>query len=199
MPCTVQIRDDILAFYNSCQAVRDLLPRPGYADGDTKWYSFMVSRQHYWKDLVNKYMFCNSELDVDRVTRPITAENILAHKCPERPALIPCAKSCLMHRKRVHKYTDPIVLCIDGSGKCAACNCIFHSRIRVLRHVMDRRNSSCREVILRLPPISNTDFLALVMKDRSECKIARRNGHSHPLARLNVLKADGKRIGHVQS
>ena len=128
---------DMLALYNSCQAVRDLLPRPGYADGDTKWYSFMVSRQHYWKDFVNKYTIFNSEQDADRVTRPITAENILAHKCPECPALFPCAKSCLMHRKRVHNYTDPIVLRIDGSGKCAARNFIFHSRIRVLRHVMD--------------------------------------------------------------
>ena len=104
----------------------------------------------------------------------------------------------LVHRKSAHAFIDPIVLRIDDSSVCAGCHCQFHSRIRVTRHVMDRRNSKCREQVLRLPPLPQDVLNKLVEIDRAERKSARQKGHSHPTARVQARTASGKAIGHVQ-
>ena len=104
----------------------------------------------------------------------------------------------LVHRKSAHKFVDPIVLRVDASGVCPGCNGIFHTRLRVIRHVMDRRCVKCRDVVAGLAPQPLNVFDERVLKDRLERKSARQNGHSHPTARVQARTAQGKAIGHVQ-
>ena len=183
---------------NGSRPVRDLLPLPGYLESDARWHNFMVDNRDRWTELVNGYVFFGSELDVDRmVTAPSNA--LLAHSCPDCPMLFPCQKSLLLHRKRAHAFIEPVILRIGPSGVCAGCHGTFHTRLRVIRHVMERRNEACRKVIIGMPPLARNEFDTLVQADRTARKAARQNGHSHPLAQKQARTADGKATGHVQS
>ena len=88
---------------------------------------------------------------------------------------------------------------LNADGVCPACQTYFHSRLRVIAHVNDRRNKLCK------PQLLSGEFVQISAEVASELdggeriarKEARRLGHSHPVAVQSARKANGKRVGSV--
>ena len=88
---------------------------------------------------------------------------------------------------------------MDASGICPVCKGIFVVRYRCIRHIDDRRNHRCKAALesgafARMPAERVAELDAILPK---ECRDARNNCHSHPIAAGPARNAIGKRVGHV--
>ena len=120
--------------------------------------------------------------------------------CGECQRNFPSNKALEQHARVIHGARTPIKQFVDASGICPVCTCNFRTRMRVISHLGDPRRPKCRDVILagQLPAVSAAAREALDALDREALKAARHAGHSHALAVASAVRADGKRIGHVQ-
>ena len=100
----------------------------------------------------------------------------------------------------MHRYRDPIRSYVDGSGKCLWCGAFFHTRLRVLAHMNDRRNTICKPHILEstFPKLAEHVVLELEARDAEMRRAGLKSGHTHPIAQGSAVSKEGKRVGHVQ-
>ena len=81
------------------------------------------------------------------------------------------------------------------------CKTIFHTRLRLLAHLSDKRRTACQSAILDAPdvyrPLSDERISELDALDRVTRSDARQRGHTHPVACRTAVTAEGKRIGRV--
>ena len=86
------------------------------------------------------------------------------------------------------------------SGIGPVCKTVFHTLLRVLAHIADKRKPRCREALLNGPwPVATDECLRhSEAEDRVARTEAKRNGHSHATAVSSAVTASGKRIGYVK-
>ena len=108
-------------------------------------------------------------------------------------------KALSLHASKLHGRRNELRLYLDGDGKCPARNGVFHSRLRALAHLTDRRNISCKEVVASgiLPRISDEKAADFAELDRVAIAVARKEGRSHPIAEKSARTAGGKHVGYV--
>ena len=158
----------------------------------------MESNSLKWHALVSEYSFEQSCLDRVPICVQIGNASARTFVCPDCCACFSNSKAQLQHRRVVHQYRDPVLQRVDGTGVCYACSITFHTRLRVIAHVCDRRNNVCKPWILEHCPALSPPVLAdLEAQDREARRSARKQGHTHAIATSHAKRADGKFIGRV--
>ena len=81
-----------------------------------------------------------------------------------------------------------------------ACQTNFITRLRVLKHVCDKRRTKCSKRILsgEFPTVSKEALVFLEDADRASKRAAKRGGHTSVPALGQAKRADGRKIGRAQ-
>ena len=89
----------------------------------------------------------------------------------------------------------------DSNGVCIACGTNFHSRLRLLAHLVDKRRPKCRDQILfgNFHKNCHEKVLKLDIEDRVARRAAKQQGHTHAIAVGSATRADGSLIGRVSA
>ena len=89
----------------------------------------------------------------------------------------------------------------EADGLCPICKTCFNSRLRLLAHLSDTRRPKCRDKLLcgTATPLSQKRIAVLDELDKVTRRNAQRLGQTHPVAIGSAVRANGKRIGHVQA
>ncbi len=82
---------------------------------------------------------------------------------------------------------------------CPVCKTNFHTRLRVLAHLSDKRRTSCSSALVAgaHPRLASEEVLRL-NQIAEAWRNARRDGHTHAIAVMSAVTEAGKRIGHVR-
>ena len=127
----------------------------------------------------------------------------LVFKCDEcvSSKCLATEQALLQHKRIAHKWRDPILKFIDGSGTCPICRTCFVTRLRVLAHVTGKRRDKCRRLILDgdLPTLTDEQLANLEGADREARNEARKLGRTHAIACNSARLVNGKRVGRVQN
>ena len=105
-----------------------------------------------------------------------------------------------MHMRTKHNVRPDMRYYVDGSGRCPVCLTVLHTRLRVLRHLWDkRRNIACRKAIVdgAIARLETEEVEALDDLDKAERKAAKATGHTRPIARGAARKHSGKLTGRA--
>jgi len=108
-------------------------------------------------------------------------------------------KALGQHCRVKHKAKHPMSLFAPISGICLACRTDFKTRLRLMRHLCDKRRPKCRHAIESggFQPLTNEEVEVVVVAERALLKEARSQGHSHVLAKSEARRADGRIAGRV--
>ena len=173
LPWTVQVRND-LAFLQSYHSPKlDALGCPT-AQAKT-WAEFMKAFPEEWKELVAAVSFCGAMLPVAPNTPPPghNAGTFFCELCVERPVCFKTRKGLEAHLRTKHAKTTGLDCYVDDSGVCPVCNQNFHTRLRVLHHVREKRVRArtkrllCRDALLSgaFLVVSSTKLVQLRKRD----------------------------------
>ena len=103
------------------------------------------------------------------------------------------------HQRAKHKQLNDLRFYVNADGKCLVCKTKFHSRIRYLAHLSDRRRTVCSDQIREgtFRKIAATKVAQLDLDDRVARREAQRAGHSHPIAQKSATRRNGSAVGRV--
>ena len=109
-------------------------------------------------------------------------------------------QALLQHMRIKHKAKIVISAFIDGSGVCPACKTCLVTRLRVLKHLSDKRRTKCSDRILggEFAMVGRDELVKLDEIDRTAKREAWRSGHTSVPAVGQAKKSDGRRVGHAQ-
>ena len=160
-------------------------------------WSALMRDAKMWHDVVYKINFTNSILDSKQA---VSTSVQLAFKCDDCSKCFATQQALHQHKRIAHKWRDPIVKFIDGSGLCPVCGTHFVSLLRMLAHVTDFRRDRCRNIILeRSFPAQTDKQLALLEAAGEQAREdARSHGRSHAIAQGSSRRSCGMRICHVR-
>ena len=197
LPWISQIKSDLKFVFASVAGARMSLPHPD--NHANRWLEFMTESSHAWKCIVDRISFVDSRVDKLDIGDELAAPAVLQFVCDACGEKFANNKALSLHSQKVHGRRNELRLYLDESGKCPACNGAFQSRLRAFAHLSDRRNTRCKEVIASGMVARISDELAAKLDecDRIARTLARKHGHSHPIAEKSARTADGKRTGRV--
>jgi hypothetical protein len=198
MPWTKQLRGDLDVLYRTVPGVREILPEPTDAK---RWFDFWVAQPFQWEKLVSLLCYSDSVCDPVACVVPSADKTPLAVACEMCPAPCPAFKSqkaLAQHQRVAHGLKSEARLYADGGGVCGSCGTCFHTRLRLLSHLSDKRRAKCLDWLKQnRPPLSAKRVDVLDEADRASRNEARKAGHTHAIARVSARTAQGKRIGYV--
>ena len=163
---------------------------------------FIRDKPHDWTALVDKFSFLHSALDRQEAPANdgIPVGNYVCQECVGESRAFSTQRALDQHRRRVHGKRSGIRVYVDGSGCCPVCKTYFHTRLRVLAHLSDKRRRRCSDILENgfYEPLDPQVILELERADNEALRSAKRDGHSHAIAIGSATTHDGKRIGHVR-
>ena len=165
------------------------------------WIKMMRDDPAGWSNAIGCMHFSQSVCDA-RVDRPAHVEAlVLACKCDRCEAAFPTQRALMSHMRAKHKVRARQRFYAGADAVCVACGTAFHTRLRLLAHLCDRRRTKCWQAIMnqpdKFPPLPGTEVEALDDLDREARRLAWKAGHTHPVAVGSAVTSGGKRIGHV--
>ena len=161
------------------------------------WWSLICDFPNEWKDLVQLYFTTSEDYN-------FSASAARVPESREIPALFSCelcGYTCDQYRKLAnHRWAKHRIKCdvskfIGHVTRCPACQVEFHERVRLIRHLSERRirskhrTETCSQVILSnaFAPVSAPNLYKLELKDAEKRKQARRMGFSSVLSTQPAL------------
>ena len=100
-----------------------------------RWYQFISSDPSSFKNVVDRYVACNSGFAWDAPAASVPATVIPElNQCPHCSCFF-TARQLPGHLFKAHKIKNPLRRKIAGS-KCLCCNKEFHSRNKLIHHVL---------------------------------------------------------------
>ena len=173
---------------------------PSLRQGPQAWLGLLRDAAK-WAQILDKVCFHESCLD--RAALPEHSEPCagrgLGHQCPVCPARFPSERALASHCRAKHGHRLAVKQHIDGSGVCPACGTNFHTRLRCIARLSDKRPPPCTAwVLANVPPLPPTVVAQLNEQDRAAKREAWAQGRTRPLARGAATTRDGKRIGHCR-
>jgi len=192
LPWVQQIMLDMETLYRSWGEHDKKLPPPGVAQ--IAWWRFMYHSPSQWKAWVSDIFFSNSILD-KTVAGPALSAMFACHLCVG--VNFATNQALLQHLRTKHKLKQQIATFVDGSGVCPACKSKLHTRLRVLKHLSDKRRRSCANQILSgdFAPVDADTLAKLEDDDRQAIRAARHDGHTSVPAVGQAVRSDGRRVG----
>ena len=164
-----------------------------------EWISFILDCPMRWKSVVNSVHFFDSVCDP--TPRSASCHLFKQLCCQQCAAAFASERALQSHIRRKHGIRCLQRLYIDENGQCPVCGTLFHTRLRCLAHLCDKRRTKCWDQLR-----GNTDsfaslpvdrVIALDAADRTAKREPLKAGHTHVLAQGSAVTAAGKRIGHV--
>ena len=158
------------------------------------WLNLMHDFPSAWRELIDKYVMCESVFDEDRRDRSSAASKVAvggAFPCSMCcPAIaLKSQKALDQHQRRFHNIRSDIPAYIDDSGVCPACGVNLFARAKVITHACETRfrghaartGLRCKDIILsgRFPRLESDRLERLNLRDRGLLNEARRSGHTH--------------------
>ena len=176
------------------------MPHP--EENPLELFGFISNCEHEWAALIDKYTYLHSVLDRDasNMTSAAGSNAFVCTRCSGSSHSFASQKALDQHCRRVHGIKSSIREFVDGSGICPVCETNFHTRLRVLAHLSDKRRTKCSSALQsgtfeRLP---STEVTRLDQADAQARRAARKNGHTHALAIRSAVTKSDKRIDHVR-
>ena len=199
IPWTGVIRTDLQEMWirsRTCARLPDPQTHP------SSWHSFMLSDR--WHNAVCDVHSSHSALD-KIVTRtsgssPSPLLSFSCNLCSDGVHHFAFAtkKALMSHQRSKHGMKSNARLYADADGICAWCQNCYVTRLRVLRHLTDRRSSCLNKLVSAGSPVLDDARVSYLDNiDRGLRRQAQRAGRAHPVAAGSATKADGKRIGRV--
>ena len=127
------------------------LHMPDPATEPEKLVEFVAGSPDEWNDLVNRFSYLHSQLDIVARDSADDAHGAFGHACtlcPVPQPSFPTVKALEQHARVVHGARLEARWYVDGSGRCPVCETTFNARLRVLAHLSDKRRPKCREALL---------------------------------------------------
>ena len=177
----------------SCQRLPDPATEP------VPWFELM-ERKTEWSQALACFNL------VEFHTNDIPACNLrdCAHakvKCTECERVFSNEKAFLAHQRAKHGMRVEQRFFSNFEGICQVCKGQFHTHARLLRHLTDRRRTTCWAAIQNAPAefikLSEQEVTKLDTWYRDQKRLASQQGHSHILSSKPARTASGKCIGHV--
>ena len=104
-------------------------------------------------------------------------------------------KSLILHEQSQHGRRSALRYFAGADATCGACKVCFGTRLRLLKHLSDKRRPRCREVVVSsIVPLSDDEVLRLDELDRVARQDARNDGLSYVPSCSQIFK-DGKALG----
>ena len=168
-------------------------------DNGILWSEFISNDKQRWCDIVGSIFFIESCLDAKPVSQSAVT-TFVCYKCSDCPSFL-TSKALEQHNRVKHKSIHAMAYFSPLDGVCLVCKSNFHTRLRVFRHMCDRRRPKCRDVVLtgNFTPLSASEIEEAMVQERSSLKHARSLGHRHVLAIVEARTSDGRIIGRVSS
>ena len=127
----------------------------------------------------------------------------LAFPCPTCGEIFTSHRGMTCHSQRKHGTRVEQRFYADTNGTCVVCKCNFRSRIRLIKHLKDRR-SQCWPTIAADPGLYSKSRLPserVKILDVDDARLRReacRAGHIQPIAEGPALRAGGSIVGRVR-
>ena len=161
------------------------------------WLSLIKGSPDRFVSMMDSVFFTSSICD--RVQLRSDSNQRGAFVCTECPDPQPCfksEKSLILHKQGSHGRRSQMRFYAPQSGICAVCGVCLQTRLRLLKHLSDRRRDFCRSRIKdAMTPLSPSEVARLDSLDSAARKAARGLGHSSVPSTAQARTALGKRIG----
>ena len=176
---------------------------PDPCDSAEAWTQIMIGFPQEWKCLVRSFIFFESPTDPRtlRERRGAALKRSMVHftceVCGDMSPAFATQKGLDTHMRTKHHQRTCVSKYIDASGICPCCNVNVNNRVRVLRHVAEKRcrarikYRSCRERILsdEFPEIHSQILEQVFEKDKQLRAAARKQGRTQVLAETHAKRS----------
>ena len=167
------------------------------------WSYIMYNFRDEWSCIVHKYVYFESPSDRSKVKERKLAllANAEVHLrcalCGDQSELFATQRGLDAHMRRVHKWRTTLSQYIDDSGICPVCHVNFHNRVRVLKHVCEKRcrakvkYQTCHQRLTNGEfPVVDADVLTSAFaQDKRLRAEAKKRGRSQVIATLPAKRA----------
>ena len=114
--------------------------------------------------------------------------------CAAPQPAFPTSKALAQHMRIKHKMRNAVRCYVDESGVCPACRNVYHTRYRVLTHLMNPKKPACKQFVLNSGQVRAlpTDVVQkLDVMDKIAIREARKQGHTHPKVTKPAVRSHG--------
>ena len=199
LPWVSLILKDLQLIWKSvslCSGLGD--PRTSFHD----WISFMRDGPR-WKSALASLCFIDELHALEQDTLDVVQQGHLSFKCSSCSKTFATARARDAHARVAHQTKVPQRFFTNAHGTCQVCKTTFHTYQRLLRHLCDSRRDRCWKEICKSPhlfeKLSDEELDSLIEANRLACTEARRNGLSHPVAKMSARTSACKRIGRTSA
>jgi hypothetical protein len=166
-------------------------------DADPAAWQAFAERESAWSAFVDRISFVESMCDEVKTTRSRLLGRACNFSCDYCDAAFASPFARDAHTRARHKVRSVYHARVAASI-CPCCGTQFHTRLRVLNHLGDRRRPTCGAFVVKHCPVLNPALvLKLAEKDRTDRREAWRSGHTHVLALLPATRRDGTTVGRA--
>ena len=159
------------------------------------WFAFIRALPAKFDAIVDSVFFTQSVCDRSRDSR-ISSGVSAAFCCGPCTASFSSAKSLYLHDQSRHGRRNEMRLYAPASGVCPVCQVQLCTRMRLMKHLTDKRRTACSSVIQKLvPPMSAEEVRVLDERDRASRASARNSGLSFVPSKCQARRSDGKMTG----
>ena len=199
LPWTQQFRKDLCAVNDGVAEFRAVLPEPKIP---RPWFDFMLQQPLLWEEFVALLNYSHSVCDKSAQSEPskdTTPNAVPCELCPAPHPAFKSHKALAQHQRTTHGVKSAARFYANANGTCASCGTRFHTRLRLMAYLTDKRRTKCLVWLQdNVPALSNQRVKDFDEDDRLARKEARRSGHTHAIAKEPAMTIQDKRIGHVK-
>jgi hypothetical protein len=193
-----QVHHDFRVLLDESPKATSFLPS---IDRLVEWPAWIIANRDKWKKLVSETFFVASILD--RVAGEGLAPGTIApFRCQlcEPAVAFRSTVGLAQHSRIKHNVRCEWRQFADKDGKCAACGMVFHTRLRLLRHILCVRRPKCLDWLkVHGTPLSAERVAELDEEDKVLRRAAQRAGKSGVVATRPAVDAFGKESGRIRT
>ena len=188
------IRADLDVAFASKMNERIGLPDP--RSDSRAWFACARFTPQKFDNIIDSIFFTHSVCDSDARGLPIGTLNPLTFNCSSCGTSFSSNKALTLHCQSFHGRRREMRFYAPASGECAVCGVKLGSRLRLLKHLSDKRRPGCRDKIKEVTsPLPFDVVVNLDNADRLARQAARHAGSSYVPAGSQAFRVDGKLTG----
>ena len=193
------IRSDLDTAYQTRLAQSYSLPDPRI--NSSSWFEFIKAFPSRLNSIVDSIFFIASVCDREvKMNPPSSVSPVICGRsfsCTSCNVSFKSAKALYFHEQSFHGRRSSMRYYANTDGVCPVCGVRLGTRLRLLKHLSDKRRDKCRSQLTAsyIPPLPDDVVQQLDEADRATRAAARAEGFSYVGSKSQALRADGKRAG----